>query len=757
MRSLEEASLARIIAICAPAGFGKSVAVRQWLRRGGRVGSVLELSHFRGSVDSFRALFNAAAERIYEEQNAVLVIEDMQNLASDELTDLLFNLIRLIPFNFKVVLVSRSDLSQKFSEMWLKGMIARVPVEKFTFTADEVLAIHLFNNVSLTPQQAELIAQQTGGWAIGINAHMLSKNAEISTFFNQHVDNYLETSVWENLDEPTQNFLLSTAYLHEITPEMGNALAKTADSAKILNNLHKNGIFTAYVTVGVYQYFPIFRDFLRRRASLRGHSFVAGLNSAQGDWFLSQGEAYRALEFFTKSSDLAGIVACWERLKNQPLLIRELLSISDHPQMRAAAAQEPSIYQLLALLAYAKGDKDTACAHLNDFAVLQGETPYMRIFDPCLSISQLAARETAHNEFQPNWSISFNSPLFHRGIRDFSWDGWNDAVIFQLLHSTFTRDALMLSDLLKASLEYEKGRPDAAYRHITQALSHNSSCIEVRFCAVFMLYNIMGALDGERKTDTASLLSDMLQMINDTGSHQLLRGFNALTVRIEISKGNTFSATTWIKKQEGFTLMLCEIYNALTTCRAHIALGQYTFAIILLKKILKMAKDFDRPLDIIEANILLAQAPWEMKGFQKDALKYLENAVLTALPHEYTQIFVNDAAACGKMLYKLQKQVEQRTSKEKRHMGFIKILHALTRGGAVSESSAAQNVKFTPKQLEVMRHLVQGTKHREIAQILGIKPTALRSRLELIYSKLDVTSAADAVAKIRNSEILPTR
>jgi len=50
--------------------------------------------------------------------------------------------------------------------------------------------------------------------------------------------------------------------------------------------------------------------------------------------------------------------------------------------------------------------------------------------------------------------------------------------------------------------------------------------------------------------------------------------------------------------------------------------------------------------------------------------------------------------------------------------------------------------------------LCQGKSYKEMAENLGIKPTALRSHLKLIYDKLQVANGIDAVAKIESLRLL---
>lgn len=214
-------------------------------------------------------------------------------------------------------------------------------------------------------------------------------------------------------------------------------------------------------------------------------------------------------------------------------------------------------------------------------------------------------------------------------------------------------------------------------------------------------------------------------MIEKTKAYHFSQNFAAFNVRREIASGKIKAVQEWLGSQIFDEPLFCDIYVNFTICRAFIAVGKYNDAIILLKKLLKMVIVLNRPLDILESQILMAIACWKKKrGFQREALAHLENAVLTAEPYNYVQMFVNDGTVLAVMLYKLQKSVEQRKDDDKKQIEFIKKLYALTRNAANAEVISGQAevaLKFTDKQKAVMQLLCQGKNQKTIGEILGIK------------------------------------
>jgi len=247
-------------------------------------------------------------------------------------------------------------------------------------------------------------------------------------------------------------------------------------------------------------------------------------------------------------------------------------------------------------------------------------------------------------------------------------------------------------------------------------------------------------------------------MIKNAKAFQLSHNFEAFIVRREIARGNIGVAADWLRGQSIGEQTLYRIYADFTTARVYIAVGKNDSAIILLRKILDIANSFNRPMDILEAQILLAIAYWKKpRGFKKTALEFLDAAVLTAEPYCFEQMFILNGAELTNMLNKMQKRTEQQKDENKKHITFIKMLYSKTRecvkfDVAPGQGEASKN--FTDRQKEIMRLLVAGKRHVDIAGELGIKRATVCSHLLLIYKKLDVATAVDAITKINASGLL---
>ena len=100
-------------------------------------------------------------------------------------------------------------------------------------------------------------------------------------------------------------------------------------------------------------------------------------------------------------------------------------------------------------------------------------------------------------------------------------------------------------------------------------------------------------------------------MIELRKAHYLYVNFRAEKYRRRLSDGDKDAAEKWTSQHsvpiEG-AMPFYKVYQVFTTVRAYIVMADYNSAILILNGILKFSEDYRRPLDTIEAYILLAVA-----------------------------------------------------------------------------------------------------------------------------------------------------
>ena len=802
----------RILIVCAPAGYGKTIAIMQWLNKDTRAKALLSLDEYDNDLTGFCERFCAALctcqprnetlnsfvshasfhnapteftlraiSALSARKQTVLVLDDLHLIHNNSILKFLVVLIGRLPKNFQIVLVSRHELPLSFSELCLKDRTARINAEQFLFTTRDIMTLYKNRSIPITQAQAKDISRQTQGWAIGINAFLLS-DAWSSDNIHEYFDAFVRSNIWEKWNEPTREFMLRTSELRELSPSLCAALTGNQNSSQFIEGLIQSGAFITQFKKGVYHYHHLFQQFLKRTASERGEEFLHMLLETEGKWHLAQGDFYGAIDCFIRCENYTGIAKCFDFLADSGsshFALERILPIFNHLEIKNAAKHYPRLLFLLALCAFAEGRANDMVFSLDEFYARHNEvlkiypesaykSLFLSIYDFRMTLSQMMDKigvfsDTANISIA-QWSVSLHMPFLHRGIRDHSEMAVGNVIEnYKTLQSKigwlFGEESSMLFLTMTAAIFYEKGDLAQAYEYAIMAMAETKSHFlsESNFCAMSIFIYVLDALaekDEAGSIAASEVIKSISQLIENTKAYELLHSFNALSIRRQILAGDIKAAETWLHLRglEIESSTLYKMYADFTTCRAFIATEKFDLAIIILKKILGVANAFNRPLDIIEAQILLAIAYWKKKGkFQNYALDYLETAASIAYPYGYVQMFVNDGIALAGMLHKLINRIKQQIEKEAGWLSFVKLLYLKTRecqNILETKTIVEHSVKFTVKQNKVAKLLCQGKTYHEIAESLGIKVSSVRTHLTFIYNKLDVTNSADAVAKI---------
>lgn len=810
----DEMSNERITYVCAPAGYGKTVAVRQWLDGTSGAKAAISLDEYDNNPMQFCRRF-CAALCLCQPQNALLseivshpafdsapdefslraiaalsgkkravfVIDDLYFIHGDKALSLLLLFLKRLPENFQIVLISRYDLPAGFAELRIKGHLKCVTAEHLRFSSEEIMMLYKKRGISITQEKAESIHRFTEGWAIGINAVLLS-GGEFSGKSLNFLEEFIRLNVWEKWDESTREFMLNTSAARELHPSLCAVLTNVRDSEKLLNKLMQSGAFIFQASDGVYHFHHLFHAFLKNMMAERGDGYMFPLLEKEGQWHLSRMDFYGAADCFIRSGSHDGIAKAFGllgRMEHNDFVVERLLPVVKSPVIHAAADKYPSLYSMLSWAALADGRAGDAAMYMDLYfsrysEVMAGNASnihgffLIRLLDFRVPLRDIESAVTAlpyvpNQKYNPR-SLTMHMPFLHRGARDFSEFAGEDtseniSQIKDMIGWLFGDKAVLLAETMTAGLLYEQGYLNKAHIH---ALTANAEikedfAPESKFCAMTVLASISDALGQARETE--HVLEHIASMIEQDRAYYLNRNFNAFTVRRKLENGNMDAARTWITAHGAALydgVSFHGMYVTFTTCRAYIVSGDYDSAVILLAKALELASSYNRPLDIIEARILLSIAYWKKKrGYQREAMRYLEDAVSVAHGFGYTQMFVNEGAELSGMLHRLHRCAEQQSETDGVPASFIKMLYLKTlqpHNSGLTSGQTEPPVKYTDKQKTVMRLLCEGKSYREITEVIGIKLPTLRSHIALIYKKLDVTSELDAIKKIKASGLL---
>jgi LuxR family maltose regulon positive regulatory protein len=196
--------------------------------------------------------------------------------SSSPLHDVLRDGARELPRGGALIVVSRSDPPPSFARLRAHGSVTEIGWPDMQLDKDEITAIARQRGIQLSDETLALLVAKTEGWAAGVvllleqarRTGAMSTLPDLST--RQLIFDYLAGEIFQASDARTQNFLLKSALAGQMTAATAEALTGERDAETILAGLHRNNYFVTLREVApapVYQYHPMFRDFLLARAA----------------------------------------------------------------------------------------------------------------------------------------------------------------------------------------------------------------------------------------------------------------------------------------------------------------------------------------------------------------------------------------------------------------------------------------------------------------------------------------------------------
>lgn len=212
----------------------------------------------------FRALYSRPTPP------ALLVLDNYHALsASSPLHGLLDAIVAEVPDEHSMVVISRAAPPPEAANLSLTGRLVGLDWSQLRMTLDETRAV-AHAQASVDERTLQVIHRLADGWAAGValglqrlsDAGRVSGEAGAAT--SAAVFDYFATQFLRQAAPELRRFLLDTALLPTLTAETAASISERADSAVVLEDLHRSGLFTnrRNTKPPIYQYHDLFREFL---------------------------------------------------------------------------------------------------------------------------------------------------------------------------------------------------------------------------------------------------------------------------------------------------------------------------------------------------------------------------------------------------------------------------------------------------------------------------------------------------------------
>ncbi len=262
-----------------------------------------------GTFDLVQALLGSVPDQAPQ---LVVVIDDAHVLKRQEVMEDLDRLIRGAR-SLRFILSARSDPLLPLHRYRLGGQIHELRAADLALSPDEMQQMLASYDVSLKPQDFDLLTARTEGWAAGVRlSAMRMEGAEYPGAFVSElaldqgsIGEYLVDEVLRQLPEPHRRLLVETSFLGELTGPLADAVTGMAGCGDILVQLARENSFVIPLDAAQtrFRYHQLLAEILRYLLRRPAPQVVPQLQKRAAAWFEETGDLGNALYWAVQAGD----------------------------------------------------------------------------------------------------------------------------------------------------------------------------------------------------------------------------------------------------------------------------------------------------------------------------------------------------------------------------------------------------------------------------------------------------------------------
>ena len=351
---LNEGLHRKLTLISAPAGFGKTTLVSEWLAGCGQLVAWLSLDEGDNDPAGFLAYLVAALQTISKnigdgvlgvlqspgpppvesiltallneitaiQDNFILVLDDYHVIDAKPVNQALAFLVEHLPPQMRLVIATREDPQLPLARLRARGQLTELRAADLRFTPAE--AADFLNQVmglNLAVEDIAALEARTEGWIAGLQLAAISMRGHqdaasfIKSFTGSHhfVLDYLVEEVLQRQSESIQTFLLRTSILHRLCGPLCDAVlgSPSASGQETLEYLERANLFIVPLDNERcwYRYHHLFAELLRQRlhqsaSSGNEEGGVAEYHIRASRWYEDHGLEIEAFQHAAAGNDI---------------------------------------------------------------------------------------------------------------------------------------------------------------------------------------------------------------------------------------------------------------------------------------------------------------------------------------------------------------------------------------------------------------------------------------------------------------------
>jgi LuxR family transcriptional regulator, maltose regulon positive regulatory protein len=339
---LEASAATPVVALNAPAGYGKTVLAVEWARRDPRpfvwlsidrqdndpavlltylaVGldrvepidpAVLGVLASRGASITRAVLPRLGAALASKALAVVVVLDDVQLLSDQQGLDAVAVVVDHLPPGSQLVVIGRGEPRLPVARWRAEGRLAELGPGELAMDPAEAGSLLAAARVELADGEVAELTRRTEGWPVALYLAALSIKAQPAASGvglsgrDRFLVDYLQSELLAHLPPERVAFLTRTAVLERLSGPLCDAVLGTTGSAEMLEGLERSNLLVVPLDRQRewYRYHQLFRELLRGELERSEPELVGELTRRAARWCQQHGLAEAAIDYAMEAGD----------------------------------------------------------------------------------------------------------------------------------------------------------------------------------------------------------------------------------------------------------------------------------------------------------------------------------------------------------------------------------------------------------------------------------------------------------------------
>jgi LuxR family transcriptional regulator, maltose regulon positive regulatory protein len=352
----------RVFIINAPAGFGKTTLVSDWLHKQDKATAWISIDESDNDPQRFftylimallrpKIIPDQVADKLIDllestpldniltnlinhitrnKQESILILDDYHLVDSPTIHSAITFLLHNTPHSIQFVILTRINPPLKLAKLRAKNQLVMLTAADLRFTKPETEGfLNDTMKLGLTQSEIEKLDRHTEGWvtALQLAAYSLKRSPRITDFFeriaesDQYIAEYLVDEVIAKEPASTQEFLTHTSILKKMCPDICNRMLGIDNAQKVLEELRNTNLFITPLDNNFtwYRYHNLFAELLQRYLQSKSKAYIQKLHLTAADWFQKNEFVEEAIEHLIEAEDYDRVIQHIDKILDEIL------------------------------------------------------------------------------------------------------------------------------------------------------------------------------------------------------------------------------------------------------------------------------------------------------------------------------------------------------------------------------------------------------------------------------------------------------